>query len=148
MSFIIVQGDAGHIVPTIPLYFCRVKKTIALFFFFLLSFQHLYALGYTGWFYSNRDAIATKHCINKNRPALSCNGKCFLSQKMKEAEQHQQEDRDKTETPVLQLAPCEKETTGLWYEELPFKPIYSLYLQDGYTYQSIVELLRPPALGN
>lgn len=128
------------------MYFCCVKKTIALFFFFLFSFQHLYAIGYIGWFYSNQETIATKHCINKNKPALKCNGKCFLSKKLKEAEQHQQEDRAKTETPTLQLAPCETETTGLLYDGLLVKLSYSPYLPNGYTYQSIVELLRPPGL--
>lgn len=144
MSFIISSPEFNHILREEAVYFCLVKKTIAFFFFLLFSFQHLYALGYVGWFYSHQAAIAQKHCVNKDRPALKCNGKCFLSKKIKEAEQHQQEDRAKTEAPVFQLAPCEKETAGVTPKTTPAQPNYSLYQQAHYIFNRVVELLRPP----
>ena len=37
-------------------------------------------------FYANQDAIIERFCINKNKPQLLCNGKCFLSKQIKEQE--------------------------------------------------------------
>ena len=34
-------------------------------------------------FYKNQKAIAEKYCINKNKPKLHCNGKCYLAKKIK-----------------------------------------------------------------
>lgn len=38
-------------------------------------------------FYSNQKRIADKYCINKNKPKLHCNGKCYLSKKLKQVNQ-------------------------------------------------------------
>lgn len=38
-------------------------------------------------FFANQKAITEKYCINKNKPMLYCNGKCYLSKKMKQLEQ-------------------------------------------------------------
>ena len=62
-----------------------MKKIISLFLLFVVSIQSGYAVGVSVWFFMNRDKIAEKYCVNKNRPALKCNGKCYLSKKMKEA---------------------------------------------------------------
>lgn len=42
-------------------------------------------MGVSVWFFMNRGKIAEKYCVNKSRPSLKCNGKCYLSKKMKEA---------------------------------------------------------------
>lgn len=62
-----------------------MKKIISLFLLFVISIQSGYAVGVSVWFFMNREKIAEKYCVNKNRPALKCNGKCYLSKKMKEA---------------------------------------------------------------
>jgi hypothetical protein len=40
-------------------------------------------LGIIAYFYSNQTYIAEVLCINKEKPAMHCEGKCFLSQKLK-----------------------------------------------------------------
>lgn len=39
----------------------------------------------------NQDYIAVYFCINKNKPALNCNGKCYLTQKLQEAQNEKQQ---------------------------------------------------------
>ncbi|WP_210198411.1 hypothetical protein [Aquimarina sp. U1-2] len=43
-------------------------------------------------FLVNQDYIAAFLCINKERPKLQCNGKCFLMQQLKQNEPKQSED--------------------------------------------------------
>jgi hypothetical protein len=43
----------------------------------------------------NREYIAKTLCENRDRPALNCNGQCYLAKKLKE--QHEREDRETTE---------------------------------------------------
>ncbi len=35
----------------------------------------------------NKDAVIEKYCINRNKPAMHCNGKCYLLKKMRQAEE-------------------------------------------------------------
>lgn len=41
--------------------------------------------------WARKDYIAENLCINKLKPYLHCNGKCYLFQKLKEAEQKQRD---------------------------------------------------------
>lgn len=38
-------------------------------------------------YYANRKAITEKYCINKAKPKLHCNGKCYLSKKLNQLNQ-------------------------------------------------------------
>lgn len=62
-----------------------MNKAISILLLFVISIQTGYAIGVSVWFFMNREKIAEKYCVNKNRPTLNCNGKCYLSKKMKEA---------------------------------------------------------------
>lgn len=33
-------------------------------------------------FYANQTEIAKKHCVNKDKPALNCHGKCHLNKQL------------------------------------------------------------------
>ena len=45
---------------------------------------------YVAYYQINQDYIASVLCINKAKPASTCNGKCYLSRKMKEQEKQEQ----------------------------------------------------------
>ncbi len=45
---------------------------------------------YVAYYQINQDYIASVLCINKTKPSSSCNGKCYLSKKMKAQEQQEQ----------------------------------------------------------
>jgi hypothetical protein len=70
--------------------FTPVKKTAALILLlvFLLHTFHTGIL--TCWFNQNRQWVAAELCVNKSRPAMKCNGKCFLSKKIKAVEEQQE----------------------------------------------------------
>lgn len=93
MSFIIYDPDSPHLVLNSrnPI-FAPVKKGIAFILLVIFTLQTFYTSAFTVWFYANRKAIAKEHCINKNRPELKCDGKCFLNRKMREASQHEDEE--------------------------------------------------------
>ncbi len=40
----------------------------------------------------NRDYIATTLCINRDKPQLHCNGKCYLMKKLKAAEENERKE--------------------------------------------------------
>lgn len=45
---------------------------------------------YVAYYQINRDYIASELCINKAKPASTCNGKCYLVKKMKQQDQQEQ----------------------------------------------------------
>lgn len=48
-------------------------------------------------FYVNRSYIAKNLCINKDKPMMHCNGKCYLSKKLKQQEKQDQSPASRTE---------------------------------------------------
>jgi hypothetical protein len=50
----------------------------------------------------NQKYIAAELCINRNRPELHCNGKCYLMRKLKQAEQKEKAHESENQRPVLQ----------------------------------------------
>ncbi|PKV50319.1 hypothetical protein ATE84_2375 [Aquimarina sp. MAR_2010_214] len=44
----------------------------------------------------NIDTIVEKYCVNKERPSLNCNGKCYLMSQMKAKTQSSKENSDTT----------------------------------------------------
>jgi hypothetical protein len=47
----------------------------------------------------NQKYIATQLCVNRDKPQLHCNGKCYLMRKLKQAEQ---KEKAEDQRPVLQ----------------------------------------------
>lgn len=50
----------------------------------------------------NKDYIAQNLCINKDKPWLHCNGKCFLMRKIAEAEKKQQNQEKQVQKDLYQ----------------------------------------------
>ena len=51
--------------------------------------QGMVNLGLCAYYQLNKKMIADKLCINKNKPELHCNGKCYLSKQFKKAEENE-----------------------------------------------------------
>lgn len=76
-----------------------LKPISVLLLFSLLSTNFANIFVFAG-FELNRKYIAAEFCINKDKPELHCNGKCFLMKKLKQAqdkEQKQERQAQKTE---------------------------------------------------
>ena len=71
-------------------YFWIVKKTVGFFLFCLLTLQIFLIPALTMSFKLNQNYIASNLCENKNKPALQCNGKCFLKKQIASADTDEQ----------------------------------------------------------
>jgi hypothetical protein len=89
----------------------------------VLLFQTAYPALFTAWFYANRASIASKYCINKKRPILHCNGKCYLAKKIMAAESKS----NGNEMPGI---------VNLWVEGQPCLPV------------TAIEMAKPASLLN
>ena len=78
------------------------KQLIAIFFFAGLLFQHLSRFMILADYSLNKNYIAQNLCENKNKPAMHCNGKCYLAKKLQEEEKQRAPVSQKT-IPEIQL---------------------------------------------
>lgn len=55
----------------------------------------------------NQKQLTEKFCVNKNRPWMHCNGKCYLMKKLKQAEEKEKKQERESQRAAFQLAmPC------------------------------------------
>ncbi|MCC9136942.1 hypothetical protein [Pontibacter silvestris] len=52
---------------------------------------------------ANRNYIIEFFCINKNKPELHCNGKCYLAKKLKKAEQAENKAADSNQKQKFEI---------------------------------------------
>jgi hypothetical protein len=64
-----------------------VKAFIAIILFFVLQSQHLLMVGTIVHYQWNKKEITAKYCVNKNKPAMHCNGKCHLKKQLKQIDE-------------------------------------------------------------
>lgn len=68
-------------------------KTIFAYFFLLLILWPSWKMGLVwAWFKANQSYIAQELCTNKDRPELTCNGKCFYFSVVKELNTREHDD--------------------------------------------------------
>lgn len=72
-----------------------MKSTITIFMIFTLMFSNISKLWVLVDFAVHQDYISNTFCVNKAKPMLNCNGKCYLAQKLKE-----QEEKEKKQIPA------------------------------------------------
>ena len=91
----------------------------------------------------NQNYIARVLCVNKDKPKLNCNGKCFLAKKLKQAEQQEQQ---KVLLKTLEVNLCYQD----WYafdfqraSSVVVPQILSFYLQKP-TIASSLSIFHPP----
>lgn len=65
-------------------------RLIAILLLFCSFAMNLSGLFVFAGFELNKDFIAKELCVNKDKPQLHCNGKCYLMKKLKQAEEKEQ----------------------------------------------------------
>lgn len=123
-----------------------MKKIIAVFFMMIFAGQSLYTAGFTAWFHINRAYIAKKHCINKNRPQLKCDGKCFLAQKIKEAEKKQEQEQSPGLKEWVEIAPCAVSFIDYIISFESNSSANSFYYKNNYSFITEEDIFHPPLL--
>jgi hypothetical protein len=89
----------------------------------------------------NRNYIAAELCVNKAKPAMHCNGKCYLAKKIKDEEAQQKQQRTSSK-PMFAEAYLQAGATFKCYT-WQLGEILSRYQAD-YFYNPYQSTFRPP----
>ncbi len=129
-----------------PATFAAVKVFLASILLFVLSFQAFYPAGFTVWFYANRAAIAKQYCVNKKRPMLHCDGKCYLARKIQAAEDAQNREANTTRNVWVETVPYILHEMNL---EVPvvlsLEKLHQPFVMQSYGYTHLASVFHPPA---
>jgi hypothetical protein len=68
--------------------FFMLNKIVSFGLVLLLCLQGSREVLIGTWFYSHQKAIVASKCINKDRPAMKCNGKCHLKRTLEASDQN------------------------------------------------------------
>jgi len=97
---------------------------------------------------ANYDYIVEVLCVNRDRPQMECDGKCYLAQRLAE----EQKDHDKNPFGE-QRSKTELQPLVFFLEPMGFEPwsghqerdiAYSLYLQDLHGLLTLADIEHPP----
>ncbi|ALL07280.1 hypothetical protein AQ505_18385 [Pedobacter sp. PACM 27299] len=80
-----------------------IKPTAILLLFSLLTVNFANAFVFAG-FEMNQRYIAAELCVNKDKPQLQCNGKCYLMKKLKQAQDKEQKQERQAQKTQIQDA--------------------------------------------
>ena len=93
----------------------------------------------------NRNYIASKLCVNRNKPWMHCNGKCYFLKKIKQAQEKEKNDERQSQKNLFQEA-FSPVKTEVKFQSVLLQVMYiprncnSLPLSPG-------AIFRPPQLG-
>ena len=121
------------------------KKFIALFLLIALIGSGFSQFAVYLGFQLNQDYIAKTLCVNKNRPELHCNGRCYLMSKLKlvnekEKKQAAKDTLNRMATSFLHRV----YTTSLQAPTAAFIAKHSTHYKFTYYSQYITTVFRPP----
>lgn len=122
-----------------------MKTLSALILLFAFSLQTFYTAGVTVWFFANQKILAKKHCVNKARPQLKCDGKCFLAKKIKEAEQ-KEEKQAPFQVKWVETAPCTLAYLHFKLDPLTTATSTGYDVADHYSFYFLRSIFHPPAV--
>jgi hypothetical protein len=97
------------------------------------------------YYYANQKTIALNYCVNKSKPALHCNGKCFINKQLKKY--------DSQSSTASLLNQIKQVKDILWYcsklDFINFKGSKPIFIQPTYFYrvvglQNIAKLVFHP----
>ncbi|CAM3199365.1 hypothetical protein NZD85_13010 [Empedobacter stercoris] len=94
-------------------------------------------------FFSVQEKIVEEYCINKERPEMQCNGKCYLSKQLNETEQH-------ADSLLVKNIRFTENYLHFEYLEIPFINDFIVTIKHRYFWQSfysinwVFEYLKPP----
>ncbi len=80
------------------------KRLIALILLVILISTHFSMYMVYAGFTMNRKMIAEKFCINKSRPWLHCDGKCYFMKKIRQAEENEKKQESKDHLNRLEIS--------------------------------------------
>ncbi|WP_309333695.1 hypothetical protein [Mucilaginibacter sp.] len=144
----IIENSPQNIIITflIPIFapmFKRLTSIVLLIALIASSFQRY--MVYAG-FELNHDYIAKNLCINRNRPWMHCNGKCYFMRKIAEAQENEKKQDAKDNLSRLEVSFFQDAVTFEFFKlpEIKEIPAHQDNYRCNYTNQYISSLFRPP----
>jgi hypothetical protein len=122
-----------------------VKAFFAYFFISLVLLQSFSREVLLVDFALNQSVITARYCVNKARPALHCDGKCYFAKKARQQEERQ----NKSAGPVKERLEMLPATFGPWpvaaaWPTAPASPRYHAALVPGHYAAPLGAVFRPP----
>ena len=113
------------------------------FFIFIMLFQSMDRFGLIAFYELNKEYITEMFCVNKSRPEMGCNGKCFLMQKLnQENEQNDNFPSKVLDVKEMQLFPIQKPGKITPLTDLTIR--ISLYRIPLKSHSFATEIFHPP----
>jgi len=94
----------------------------------------------------NQDFIAEVLCINKEKPMSTCNGKCYLSEKLQEAEEQEEKQAPTSKKERLEVIYYYTKSSFdfLLNTDCFISKVYPACVDEFYTSSFIDDIFRPP----
>lgn len=93
----------------------------------------------------NQDFIAEVLCIKKDKPKSTCNGKCYLSEQLKKAEDQEEKQAPTTKKEKSQVLYCSKKSfTPLKHADTYLSKLNSSYKNEFNSSSFVADIFRPP----
>ncbi|WP_430402534.1 hypothetical protein [Fluviicola sp.] len=73
---------------------------MSIVFVIALLWKDIAAFSWNVWFYRNQVELAEKYCVNKKKPMLHCDGKCYLAKQLKKLEQEEKKNQPVPKMPL------------------------------------------------
>ena len=73
---------------------------MSIVFVIALLWKDIAAFSWNVWFYKNQVELAAKYCVNKKKPMLHCDGKCYLAKQLKKLEQEEKKNQPVPKMPL------------------------------------------------
>lgn len=128
-----------------------MRQVVAIGLLFILMFPLSMKMGIIAYFKIEQKEIIDKYCVNKNKPAMHCNGKCHLNKQLEKVEEQRSEQKspltNASEIFKLELLPFYLgkglPTQFNLYSQCLLKP-YNTYLNPFYLSQYPASTFHPP----
>lgn len=108
------------------------KKSLSILLLAALICQCFSKLGIIAYYQINRDFIASHLCINRDKPQMHCNGKCYLNRKLRSDEkpdQNKGNNDNKIELSIFCATDVFNLNTPMNGTEVSYPELITVYLQ-------------------
>ena len=121
-----------------------LTRAIAVLLLFSSLAVNLSGLFVFAGFEMNEDYIAKELCVNKNKPELQCNGKCYLMNKLKQAQDKEQKQEHQFQKVQLQMQEAIVALPFI-FKQYPIAAInFSIPLNTGIPVARVNAIFHPP----
>jgi hypothetical protein len=99
-----------------------MKKCIAIIVTLCLVLQCAVQLGIMGLYRVNKSYIAKNLCVNRDKPKIGCNGKCYLKKQLKKASRQQEKEnkgsQEEVATATVFVLPARWQPTQAYFNDV------------------------------